>query len=113
MEEHHLIAVLREYLEDLICGEEEDGAGADVVTGEGLHHGEAALPGHLTAGEVLPGALGDQHNRGRAPDTQLVIVSRPGDREPGNIITILTRTTTTFINMHLTYNSIIDGIKKN
>ena len=112
MEEHHLIAVLREYLEDLVRGEEEDGAGADVVTGEGLHHGEAALPGHLTAGEVLAGALGDQHNRGRVPDTQLVIVSRPGDREPGDITTIITRTTT-FINMLLTYNSIIDGFKEN
>ena len=105
MEEHYLIAVLREYLEDLVRGEEEDGAGADVVTGEGLHHGEAALPGHLTAGQVFPGAMGDQHDGGRVPDTQLVIVSRPGDREPGNIITILTRTTTTFINMLLSIAS--------
>ena len=57
MEEHHLIAVLREDLEDLVRCQEEDGAGADVVTGEGLHHGEAALPGHLPAGQVLAGAL--------------------------------------------------------
>ena len=90
MEEHHLIAVLREDLEDLVRCQEEDGAGADVVTGEGLHHGEAALPGHLPAGQVLAGALGYQHDGGRVPDAQLVIVSRPGDREPGNIVTITT-----------------------
>ena len=83
MEKHHLVAVLREYLEDLVRCQEEDGARADVVTGEGLHHGEAALPGDLAAGEILAGALGDQHDGGRVPDTQLVTVSRSGDRKSG------------------------------
>lgn len=91
MEKHHLVAVLREYLEDLVRCQEEDGAGADVVTGEGLHHGEAALPGDLAAGEIFAGALGDQHDGGGVPDTQLVIVSRSGDREPGNIVTLSQR----------------------
>ena len=91
MEEHHLIAVLREYLEDLVRGEEEDGAGADVVTGEGLHHGEAALPGDLAAGEILAGALSDQHDGGRVPNTQLVTISRSGDGEPGNSVTLSQR----------------------
>ena len=106
MEEHHLIAVLREDLEDLVRCQEEDGAGADVVTGEGLHHGEAALPGHLPAGQVLAGALGDQHDGGRVPDTQLVVVSRPGDREPGNIVTITTTITTFIIMLLIQYHHI-------
>ena len=91
MEKHHLVAILREYFEDLVRCQKEDGAGADVVTSEGLHHGEAALPGDLAAGEILAGALGDQDDGGGVPDTQLVTVSRSGDREPGNSVTLSQR----------------------
>ena len=79
MEEHHLVAVLGEYLEYLVRRQEEDRAGADVVAGVGLHHGESAPPAHLAAGEELAAALGDQDDGGGVPDRELVTLSGSRD----------------------------------